>query len=515
MRSLLVWLSAALLFVAAGPANAAWYKSNSKHFIIYADQNPKVLADFASRLERFDQAVRALLKMDDPAVGDGNRVTVYVLPTDADVRKLIGDTTGFIFGFYTGRATGSLVYIGKRNGPDGSLGADAILYHEYSHHLMMQQLDRPYPEWFVEGFAEYLSAPIFEHDGAVGIGAPPQDRDWSLLEQKSLPADVVLGETYGDITKLPKEQRTLLYERGWLLVHYLYMEPKRAGQLQHYFHSIAGGTPPLAAAQAAFGDLSQLEKELKAYRQRDTLAYFKIPAALTIPAPVDVQPLGAGASQIILLRGTLKYGVGPSETEALAAKVRQVEAQFPGEELVESTLSEAELKSGHVDAAEAAADRALKINPRNTEAMVLKGDAIVARGKEQDGPQRHALFEQARQIYIGANKLDTEDPEPLFEYYQSYMHERVRPTANAIAAMHYASDLAPQDVGLRMNSAIAYLNEGKFDEARMTLNVVAYSPHSGSAAEMARRMIADIDAGKGSAALAELRTAATAPPSSH
>ena len=47
---------------------------------------------------------------------------------------------------------------------------------------MMQQLDHPYPEWYVEGFAEYLSAPMFEHDGSVGIGAPPQ-RDWSLLDK--------------------------------------------------------------------------------------------------------------------------------------------------------------------------------------------------------------------------------------------------------------------------------------------------------------------------------------------
>ena len=57
--------------------------------------------------------------MDDPAIGDGNRLTVYVLPTDADVRKLAGDTTGFLSGFYTGRATGSLAYIAKRNGPEG------------------------------------------------------------------------------------------------------------------------------------------------------------------------------------------------------------------------------------------------------------------------------------------------------------------------------------------------------------------------------------------------------------
>ena len=84
---------------------------------------------------------------------------------------------------------------------------------------------------------------------------------------------------------------------------------------------------------------------------------------------------------MVLLRGTLKYGGSASEAETLAAQVRQIEAQYPGDELVEATLSEAELKTGHAVAAEAAADRALKANPRNTEAMILKGDAIAARGK--------------------------------------------------------------------------------------------------------------------------------------
>ena len=48
-----------------------------------------------------------------------------------------------------------------------------------------------------------------------------------------------------------------------------------------------------------------------------------------------------------------------------------------------------------------------------------------------------------------------------------------------------------------------------------TLAVVAYSPHSGSAGEMAKRMIADLDAGRGKATLEELRAASTAQPSSH
>jgi hypothetical protein len=86
----------------------------------------------------------------------------------------------------------------------------------------------------------------------------------------------------------------------------------------------------------------------------------------------------------------------------------------------------------------------------------------------------------------------------------------VRPNDNAIAALHYASDLAPQDLGVRLNSAIAYLNEDKVKEARNTLTIVAYSPHAEEVGDLARRMIAAIDAGKGKAALLELRNRSSA-----
>ena len=56
-----------------------------------------------------------------------------------------------------------------------------------------------------------------------------------------------------------------------------------------------------------------------------------------------------------------------------------------------------------------------------------------------------------------------------------------------------------------MDSAIAYLNEGKAKEARTTLIVVAYSPHVAEMGELAKRMIADIDAGNARSALQELR----------
>lgn len=144
--------------------------------------------------------------------------------------------------------------------------------------------------------------------------------------------------------------------------------------------------------------------------------------------------------------------------------------------------------------AEAAADRALKANPRSTDAMILKGRAIMERAQKSEWSDGQ-IFSAARKWFMSANKIEPEDPEPLMEFYRSFIYAHMWPTANAIAALHYASDLAPQDVGHRLNSAMQYLHDGKLKEARMTLIPIAYDPHGKKAASAARAMIARIDAG--------------------
>ena len=125
-------------------------------------------------------------------------------------------------------------------------------------------------------------------------------------------------------------------------------------------------------------------------------------------------------------------------------------------------------------------------------------------GHGQMKPEQHEIERLRREVA----KLKAE--RDILKKGRSFLREGVRPTDNAIAALHYASDLAPQDIGVRMNSAVAYLHEGKLKEARYTLSVVAYSPHADSAAVVARRMMADIDAGNGKAALQETRQGSAA-----
>jgi hypothetical protein len=111
-----------------------------------------------------------------------------------------------------------------------------------------------------------------------------------------------------------------------------------------------------------------------------------------------------------------------------------------------------------------------------------------------------ATFGDARGWFMKANKLDPEDPEPLMLFHQGQVRDNGRPTANGIAALHYASDLAPQDFGLRAQSAYQYLRDSKLEEARKALAPIAYDPHGGGYSKMARSAIERIDAGDSKAA---------------
>lgn len=519
MRSGLALCVAAVAAVAGTSAHAAWYQASSKHFIVYANENSKQLQAFATKLEQFDQAVRWVMHYDDPPVGDGNRLTVFALPSVDAVQRMASKRAGVqnLAGFYQPRAEGCLAFVPLFVSKEATGGLDttAVFFHEYTHHLQLENLDRPYPVWLVEGFATFMQTAQIQRDGSVLLGAAPEERAWALLRANSIPLTSLLTEGH---EKLTPEQRDVFYGEGWLLTHYLYATKSRSGQVTRYLDLLNSGTPRLDAAQLAFGDLKQLQRDLDLYKRQSSLMGINIAANHIQAGAVDVTPLSPGGEAVIMLRASLKlYAEKKDAAEPLAQQIRAVEARFPGDELVEATLAEAEIDTGNAAAAEAAADRALKANPKDVEALIYKAWVMAERGRSLQGVERHHAFEQARDFFIAANKIDTEDPEPLYDYYRSFVLEGVRPSEDAIAAMHYASDLVPQDGGLRMNSAIAYLNENKLKEARATLAPVAYAPHGGEAAEAAQAMIAKIDQGDAKAALMSLRKpempASAAPPS--
>jgi tetratricopeptide (TPR) repeat protein len=353
--------------------------------------------------------------------------------------------------------------------------------------------------WLVEGFATFMQTATIQKDGSVLLGAPPEERAWGLLSSDTIPLASLLSQ---GLEQLNDAQKDMFYGEGWLLTHYLYATKNRSGQLARYLDLLNSGTAQAAAAQQAFGDLKQLQQELTVYKHQKSLMGMKVNPDHAQPGPVEVTALSPGAAAVILLRANLKLLGEKKEAAApIGQQIRAIETRYPGDEMVEATLAEADLDSGDPAGAGAAADRVLKANPKDVEGLIYKGRALEAAGSGRSSAERHQAFEDARATFIAANKIDTEDPEPLYEFYKSYLLEGVRPNDNAVAAMHYASDLVPQDGGLRINSAIAYLAENKLKEARATLAPVAYSPHGGAGAAVAEKMLAKIDQGDAKGAL--------------
>jgi len=485
--------------VGAGPAAAAWHQASSRHFVIYSDDKPERLRAYAEKLERFDKAVRLLRNAPDPEIGDGNRLTVFVVSNVDAVRRIARTKDNFLYGFYLGRYSGSVAFTPKRADTEPwGLKADSVFFHEYAHHLMFQNFDLPYPNWYVEGFAELIGSPRFEKDGSVTLGLAPQHRAYGLFSGIGLSTREILAS---QPEKMSQDDRESIYGRGWLLTHFLTFEPSKKGQFSRYMRNLAKGMDMASAAAGAFGDLKQFDRDAERYLSRPKLLAYTVNGKVLTIGPIEVTALSPGAAEVLPWRMISKRGVDPATAKMVVEKVRAVAVRYPADPLVLRTLAEAELDAGDPQAALKAADAALRSDPRSVEALIYQGRSLAALARKNDPA---GSFEKARRAYLAANKIDTEDPEPLYLYFQTYAGAGEQPTPNALAALHYASVLSPQDGQVRFASAFAYLVEKKLPDAKMELLPIAYDPHGDEDSNYARKVIERIDAKDSAGALAAM-----------
>ncbi|HEU0310221.1 MAG TPA: hypothetical protein VFR36_03235 [Sphingomicrobium sp.] len=481
-----------------GSADAAWHEAKSKHFIIYADLKPAELKAYAERLERFDRAVRVLRGMEDVPLTDSQRLTVYALQSENAVARLGGMATAK--GFYSASASGAMAFVPRKVSSTTAswyLETEMIFFHEYAHHLQLQFSSFAIPPWMVEGFAEFFATAKLEKDGNVLIGAPPQYRGYALFNETGLRLDQIVGATY---EKLDDHQTDLLYGMGWLLTHYLTFEPSRKGQIKQYIDAIQKGTSPADAAKAAFGDLRQLDRELAKYK-RGKFPAVRITGASLATGPIDVRQLGAGEAAIMDVHMRSRRGVNSKTAPPVAADARKAAAPYPSDPFVQTALAEAEFDSGNYAAADAAADRALAADPKYVRAMIYKGKAQMELAKKDPKPD----WAKVRSWFIRANKLDTENAEPLMLYFRSFVEADERPTKNAIDALMYAATLAPQDDSLRLQAVYQMLREDRISEAKALFAPLAYLPHASEKfRDTSGKVMAAMAVGDGKAALAVL-----------
>lgn len=488
------------MLLSSTAASAKWHEASSAHFVVYADQDPEKLRAFATKLERFDKAMRVMRGVPDLPVGSANRLTVYVVNNVDAVQRLAGRGSNNVAGFYVGRASGSIAVVPRRagSGSEGDLNVDTIFFHEYAHHFMLGTFPGAFPAWLTEGFAEFHSTARFEADGGVGIGLPANHRAYGALNAQSLPLAKMLT---GDYKSLTPEQIETLYGRGWLLTHYLTFEPSRKGQLAAHINALNSGRSPMDAATSTFGDVKQLERELSAYVKRRRLSFLPLPASQIIIAPISIRPLSAGEAAFLPVRMRSTRGVDAKTAAALVTAGRRAAAPFVADPVVQAWLAEVEHDADNLAEADAAADRALAADPKNGDAMIYKGRIAMKRAVAAKATDK-ATWAATRKWFVRASQADPEDAEPKMLFHSSFAAADAPPTRNAVAALLYAQQLVPQDQGLRMQVVRQHLIDGNAAQARLLFGPIAYDPHGGAFREWASGVMTKLAANDAKGALA-------------
>ena len=276
------------------------------------------------------------------------------------------------------------------------------------------------------------------------------------------------------------------YGRSWLLYHYLTFSAERQGQMTQYQVAVLNGTPPIEAGEQVFGDLDQLEKELNAYARQKMYTFDLAPERLTV-GDIEIRKLSKGEANVMPLVMRSQRGVTDEQAAELVLEVREVAAAFPDDAAVLAALAEAEYDAGNDDAAIAAADKAIALNPKLTNPYVQKGYALFR--KAADADDQDAAYELAVRPFSQLNAIENDHPLPLIYYYRSYAERGIEPSENAKAAIEYAAQLAPFDKGLWFQVAMLQMREGRIGLARRSLQPLAFDPHGGSLADRAKSLM--------------------------
>jgi tetratricopeptide (TPR) repeat protein len=480
----------ALMLLLPAAARAAWLESSSAHFVVYADDSEKDIRRFSEDLERYNAAIAFVTRVKDETPSPSGRVTVFIVRSESEVRKLYGEGSKYVGGFYIPRAGGSLAIVPRVQGGRRELDFSMIaLLHEYAHHFLISHSTFPMPRWLSEGSAEFFASASFYPDGSVGVGQAAQHRAAELYLAVDVDAEELLDPELYEKNK--GKSYDAFYGKSWLLYHYLVFSEERDGQIGRYLQLMAGGKRPREAAVEAFGEFKQLEKELDAYLARRQIVTFKLPPELLPIAPVTVRAMTAGEAEMMPVRIRSRRGVTPEEASQLLVEARAIAARHPGEPAVLSALAEAEFDAGNNAEAIAAADAALTVDPGQVNAYVQKGYALFRMAPDAEEPA--VAFTAARGPFLALNRLEVDHPLPLIFYYRSFVRQGQTPTKVAVAGLERAAELAPFDLGLRMTVAMQQIRDGRMAEARGNLAPVAYNPHGSGLSEAARKVLDLLD----------------------
>jgi hypothetical protein len=271
----------------------------TEHYLGIGNADPRWLADALKLCEGlYDDYLSHFRKKGFPANPPKQRLTVVALADPGSFAAFLGSTPDEAVGGEYDLDSNRLVIFDNRARDKQGQQARAntvSLMHEATHQLTFNTglLDRKadVPAVISEGLGTYgetrrprAQTKGSEDDKVGGINRlrlevffadrPPAEGEKAerqAKKKKAEPSWIPFKELLADdklFTQGSADAQLLAYSHAWLTVHYLMHKPERTTQFQTYLKAIRkreDNKRRVEDAEAAFGDLEVLDKELRAY----------------------------------------------------------------------------------------------------------------------------------------------------------------------------------------------------------------------------------------------------------
>jgi len=383
-----------------------WILMETANFSIHSSLSEKKTRDILLHLE----ALRGVFAsgMDSTSKLEEKPTNILVVGKSSDYKKLgLPENSA---GWFMRDLRNNFIIISNSS----RMSESQVILHEYIHFIMHATQRFPYPKWWNEGYAEYVSSSTLSKT-RFEFGLPLDGRLNDLANSSWLPWEDIITAT--SLSGLTKRKRAMYYAQSWFLVHFLHNRKDKPLSVHeswtNYLRHLRNGDSVLSAFEQAFNTpIDELKSGLQRYSRGGTYQYWRVPVESVVPEfEPAVKRVSRHDMQIQLGQFTLLR-----RDAALAKEWFEAALALDSESAVaRSGLGSATAMSDDLDAAEQHFDAALENAPDDPVILIehakfemhraSSGDAWFTRGDHLEKAEK--LLTKARSISGGTVEIDT------------------------------------------------------------------------------------------------------------
>lgn len=472
MRKVFGALLLAVVLAGTAQAREKWVEVSSPHFKVLTDAGPTEGLELAEQFEKMRETFAALLHAHPTDVAP---MLVVALRNRKEFRKVepaayLGRGKLDLAGYFMHQEARN--YILLRLDVEGE-HPYATIYHEYTHYLLRDDYTWM-PLWLNEGLAEFYQNTDI-HPDEVDLGQPNLGDLMYLRTHRLIPVATLVQITASSPYYHEERQGTIFYAESWALVHYLIVTDRQNGtlRLETYENDLKAREDSLTAARNAFGNLHQLDEDLRGYLNHLSYAYFRLKLQTRVNKAEFHTEAVAERRADAIRAGVLVDGQRMDEARALLKRVLK---QDPNSAMGNRMMGYLEMRAGHLREAENWYAGALHLDPKSYEVNYRFAECAMRNADATEDAKVEASLREA----IALNPRFAPAYDLLARFYD--IHEEHEREAHMLEAQ--AISLEPDNVQFRLDAAVGLANHQDFANALRVLEAARHVARNHAAMAM-------------------------------